>query len=317
MVGARFGLGLHRGVLFAELHRLLIAARVSLVCGREIVSLRAAGDGVIPVDAAGQALARADLLIVADGARSRLRDETDPPLGRRSVRVYPWGALWFVGRDRERRFDAELYQVVDGARHMIGVLPTGLGPSGDEPLLSLFFSIRGDRVAAWRQTDLARFKETVRRYVPAAADLLDQIRSHDDITFAAYHDVVLAPWHTRNQVWLGDAAHATSPQLGQGCNLALVDAHTLAESLAAHERVPHALAEYSRRRRGQLAYYQLATRWLTPLFQSDARLGGVARDLFMPLGARLPWVKRQMLNTMCGLKTGMFTSLPMPPTSRL
>jgi 2-polyprenyl-6-methoxyphenol hydroxylase-like FAD-dependent oxidoreductase len=130
-VGALFGLGLHRGVLFAELHRLLAEARVSVECGREIVSLRAAGDGVIPVDSDGRALGRADLLIIADGARSRLRDETDPPLGRRSVRVYPWGALWFVGRDRERRCAAELYQVVDGAQHMIGLLPTGLGPAGD------------------------------------------------------------------------------------------------------------------------------------------------------------------------------------------
>jgi 2-polyprenyl-6-methoxyphenol hydroxylase-like FAD-dependent oxidoreductase len=199
---------------------------------------------------------------------------------------------------------------------MLGVLPTGLGPEGDEPLLSLFFSIRGDRVEAWRRDGLDTFKRTVLGYVPAAADLVAQIRSLDDITFAAYHDVVLAPWHTRNLVWLGDAAHATSPQLGQGCNLALVDAHTLAACLAEHERVPDALADYSRRRRGQLAYYQLATRWLTPLFQSDSRVGGVVRDLFMPLGVRVPWVKRQMLNTMCGLKTGLFSTLPMPPTSR-
>ena len=316
-VGARFGLGLHRGVLFAALHQLLDDARVTVDCGREIVSLRAAGDGVIPVDAAGRALAAADLLVVADGARSRLRDETDPPLGERKVRVYPWGALWFVGRDREPRFARELYQVVDGAQHMIGVLPTGLGPAGDAPLVSLFFSLRADRLSEWRRAGLARWKETVLRYVPAAADLLAKIQSLDDVTFAAYHDVVLAPWHTRNLVWLGDAAHATSPQLGQGCNLALVDAHTLAESLATHARVPDALADYSRRRRRQLAYYQLAARWLTPLFQSDARLGGLARDLLMPLGARLPFIKRQMLNTMCGLKTGMFSSLPMPATSRL
>ncbi len=49
---------------------------------------------------------------------------------------------------------------------------------------------------------------------------------HDlsQLTFASYYDVVMPRWHAHRVAVLGDAAHATSPQLGQGCNLALCDA---------------------------------------------------------------------------------------------
>jgi 2-polyprenyl-6-methoxyphenol hydroxylase-like FAD-dependent oxidoreductase len=315
-VGARCGLGLHRGVLFAELQRAVAAARVPVVCGCGVTALRPSGDRVVLVDDGGRARGRFDLCVVADGARSRLRDETDPPLDERRARVYPWGALWFVGRDRTRRWSRELYQVVDGARRMLGILPTGVGPRGDEPLVSLFWSVRADRVDAWRAAGLDAWRREILRYAPAAADLVDQIRDPDDVTFSAYHDVLLRPWHTRNTVYLGDAAHATSPQLGQGCNLALADAHALAAALAAHERLPAALADYSRRRRRHLAFYQRATRWLTPFFQSDSRLLGALRDVAMPLGARLPWLRRQMVWTMCGLKLSPWSALPLPAVSR-
>jgi 2-polyprenyl-6-methoxyphenol hydroxylase-like FAD-dependent oxidoreductase len=314
-----FGLGLHRGVLFDVLHRALAAAAVPLDCGREIVALRGAGDRVTLVDARGQRLGPVDLVVVADGARSRLRDETDHPLAQRRVRDYRWGALWFVGRDPERRFAGELYQVVEGAGRMLGLLPTGSGPDDPTPLTSLFWSIRGDRVDAWRAAGLTRWRDELLRLAPAAAELLQQLHDPAQVTFAAYHDVTLQPWHTRNVVFLGDAAHATSPQLGQGCNLALCDAQALAVALDGAAELPRALADYSRARRRLLAFYQRATRWLTPLFQGDSRAAGRLRDLAMPLAARLPWIHRQMVLTMCGIKCGLFTALPMPqlPSSLL
>jgi 2-polyprenyl-6-methoxyphenol hydroxylase-like FAD-dependent oxidoreductase len=315
-VGARGGLGLHRGVLFDELARAVAAASVPIVCGVEVAALRPAGDGVVPVDGAGRALGRYDLCVIADGARSRLRDETDPPLAERRARLYPWGALWFVGVVRARRFAGELYQVVDGARRMLGLLPTGRGPRGDEPLASLFWSVRADRVAAWRAAGLDAWRRELVQLLPAAAELVEQIRDPAQVTFSSYHDVTLRPWHTRNCVYLGDAAHATSPQLGQGCNLALVDAQALAQALAAHDTLAAALADYSRRRRRHLAFYQRATRWLTPLFQSDSRLWGLLRDVSMPLLARVPWVRRQMVWTMCGLKEGVLSALPLPAVAR-
>jgi 2-polyprenyl-6-methoxyphenol hydroxylase-like FAD-dependent oxidoreductase len=64
-----FGLGLHRGALFAALYDALPAAGVELRLG--IVANAIEADRVI--DARGQRHGPFDLIVVADGARSRLR----------------------------------------------------------------------------------------------------------------------------------------------------------------------------------------------------------------------------------------------------
>jgi 2-polyprenyl-6-methoxyphenol hydroxylase-like FAD-dependent oxidoreductase len=48
---------------------------------------------------------------------------------------------------------------------------------------------------------------------------------------------------------IGDAAHATSPNMAQGAAMALEDALVLAESLNAADSIPEALAAHERRRR--------------------------------------------------------------------
>jgi 2-polyprenyl-6-methoxyphenol hydroxylase-like FAD-dependent oxidoreductase len=130
------------------------------------------------------------------------------------------------------------------------------------------------------------------------------------------------PWDDGDAVVLGDAAHATSPQLGQGCNLALWDALVLADSveaaLASGRGVASALDAYSRARAGHLDWFQLATRWLTPFFQGDSSTLGWLRDRFLPLGMRLPFVTRLMVASMCGTATGLVTPrlvLPSRPPS--
>ena len=103
-----------------------------------------------------------------------------------------------------------------------------------------------------------------------------------------------------------NAAHATSPQLGQGANLALWDAMCLTDALS-EERgsLAAALAGYTAVRRRHLNYYQLATRALTPLFQSDSRALGVVRDLAFPISRWLAPLRRRMVRTMAGLDRGI------------
>src|SRR5262249_53461060 len=129
--------------------------------------------------------------------------------------------------------------------------------------------------------------------------------------FTRYHDVAMRPWHSDRIVFIGDAAHATSPQLGQGANLALMDSLALADAVIAAPDVPSALASYSDARKHHLAYYQLATRALTPLFQSDSRLLGVARDLVFPISHWFAPLRRRMVRTMLGIDRGIVRP-PMP-----
>jgi 2-polyprenyl-6-methoxyphenol hydroxylase-like FAD-dependent oxidoreductase len=113
-------------------------------------------------------------------------------------------------------------------------------------------------------------------------------------------------WSTRNVVYLGDAAHATSPQLGQGCNLALWDAMVLGDVLGPSQEsdLATALDRYSRARADHLAFYQFSTRMLTPFFQGDDAWLGMLRDAAMPLMARLPITNRIMTLTMFGVVDG-------------
>jgi 2-polyprenyl-6-methoxyphenol hydroxylase-like FAD-dependent oxidoreductase len=84
---------------------------------------------------------------------------------------------------------------------------------------------------------------------------------------------------------MGDAAHGTSPQLGQGANLALIDAVTIAHCVRVARDADAALVLYERMRRAHVAYYQLTSRALTPAFQSHSRVMAWLRDNFL-VGAR-------------------------------
>ena len=103
-------------------------------------------------------------------------------------------------------------------------------------------------------------------------------------------------FHDGNVVFLGDAAHAMSPQLGQGANLALLDAAALADALRSGEGV----AGYTRRRRAHVRFYAFASRWMTPFFQSGRDRLAAPRDALMGPAARVPWIGRQMVRTMAG-----------------
>jgi 2-polyprenyl-6-methoxyphenol hydroxylase-like FAD-dependent oxidoreductase len=61
-----------------------------------------------------------------------------------------------------------------------------------------------------------------------------------------YDLAALPAWGRGRVVLLGDAAHATTPNLGQGGAQAIEDAYVLAEQLAANARPEDAFAAYQR-----------------------------------------------------------------------
>lgn len=317
-----FGLGLHRGVLFDALfERAQVEPNVEVRLGHEVtrVSVAEPGAGSRPMLYAEDGWSQSfDLVVVANGARSELRHGhgltvRDTP--------YPWGALWLVLEDPECIFGDRLTQVVSGTHQMLGFLPTGTGPAGNTPLVSLFWSIEASQVDEFRRAPLARWKARLCELMPNCAPLLSQVKDADQLLFAGYRDVVMTRWHLPGGVvFLGDAAHAMSPQLGQGANLALMDARALRDALAGSNSVASALADYSRSRRHEIGYYQWASRMLTPFFQSNAQTLGWLRDLFVYPMCRFPFTARKMTRTLCGLERGVvfsrakaLPSLPSPP----
>jgi 2-polyprenyl-6-methoxyphenol hydroxylase-like FAD-dependent oxidoreductase len=309
-----FGLGVHRGSLFAALWAALEPAGVEVRTGVTIEPPETDADGRFRL--AGAPERAYDLVIVADGSRSQLRAAVGPVS---RARPYPYGALWFIGRDPDGRFDGVLHQVYRGARQMLGLLPSGAAPGAPDRLCSLFWSLpmQGPRgVDAVRAAGLDAWRRAAIELCSAAAPLLAQVSSMDDLLTAPYYDVVMACTHRvtprgRGAVVLGDAAHAMSPQLGQGANLALLDAAALADALteagafADPTRVAAALSAYEVRRRGPVRTYQRLSRWLTPVFQSEYDAVAVLRDAFFGPLCRVPPVRRLMLDSLSGVKTSL------------
>jgi 2-polyprenyl-6-methoxyphenol hydroxylase-like FAD-dependent oxidoreductase len=321
---AWFGIGLHRGLLFETLYNAArTEPRVTVHTGCDVRRLHWERGVPTIVDVAGNTYGPFDLVVVADGAVSELRSAAGTTT---RDTAYPWGALWFVTDDREQVFTRELYQIGVRAHRLYGVLPTGKGAvssGSDQPVVSLFWSMAARDVDEWRKSNLETWKAEVRALDPRVAFVLDRITSHEQVTFARYRDVQMTRWCDRGVVFVGDAAHAASPQLGQGANLALTDAWTLADCVreqlergrATGAAIEAALASYARRRKPHLAYYQRMTRWLTPFFQSDSRFLGWVRDWTFPIANRIPPVRDHMIKTMAGVSRG-FVARPveLPPS---
>jgi 2-polyprenyl-6-methoxyphenol hydroxylase-like FAD-dependent oxidoreductase len=142
---------------------------------------------------------------------------------------------------------------------------------------------------------------------PALAPVIEGLRSPDDLTLASYSHFSANCLSRGNVVLVGDAAHSTSPQLGQGANQGLIDAVVLADALAGTNDLATAFARYQKARRAHVGFYQLASAAMTPFFQSDSRTLALVRDLTFDRLKVVPYLRREMVRTLAGLKTGPFS----------
>lgn len=302
-----YGVGMQRGALFALLRSAWPGAD-TVRCAQRVAAIDA-GRGELR-DAQGERLGRFDLVIGADGAGSAARAATGAV---RLDRPYPWGALWCLCPAADWQPRSELRQRYVAARKMVGMLPVGTRPEDPEPRLSFFWSLPARSFANWEAAGLEAWKRELGAIWPEALVPLREIAEPARLARAQYRDVVATRWRRERLVLVGDAAHAMSPQLGQGANMALMDAWSLCEALREEAGLDAALARYERERRAHSAIYQFWSRWLTPLFQSDLDRVARLRDLlFLPLG-RLPGGRGNMLRVLSGTQRGWLGRVPLRP----
>lgn len=300
-----FGLGMQRGALF-ELLDAAWQPRGQLHTG---VRVTAVSDDLRRLqDQHGGSHGPFDLIIAADGANSCLRSVPAAP--RRDV-AYPWGARWCLLDAAGWAHGDELRQRYDGTHRMAGLLPVGTRPGDPVARLSFFWSLRSDTQQAWEEQPLPEWKQELARLWPESADRLDPVQTHGQLLRASYRDAVVSAWSRGRVVLAGDAAHAMSPQLGQGVNMALLDAWTLAAQLQQHADLDTALSAYAQVRRAHVQIYQFWSRWLTPLFQSDHNGLALMRDVLLgPLG-NLPVGRQHLLRVLTGTQRGVWGKLPL------
>lgn len=269
----KYGLGVQRTALFELLYDAAAAAGVTIVPDTKITALRAAlGGKTRIVTRWGQRSEQYDLIVDALGAQSILSPEPG--------QEFEYGALWAIVNWPENSPLAprSLEQRYEMAARMAGVLPVGVNSSDPAPKAAFFWSLKAGAYELWRKTPLERWRDEVLTLWPEVEPILAQIVNHDRMTMTGYRHRTLRRPNGDHLVHIGDSYHCTSPQLGQGANSALLDAVALAASLRKSSTIEQALASFHQRRRRHVDLYQLASRIVTPVYQSDSQVLPLLRD---------------------------------------
>ncbi|TAJ96605.1 MAG: FAD-dependent monooxygenase [Reyranella sp.] len=297
---AAFGLGIRRSDLFDLLRRRLLAAGARLVPGVEIVDVEREGARAVALDRKAGRHGPFDLLVVADGTHSALRQRVFP---RARAPLYPWGCICATVPDPLASGAVRLLrQRFADTTTMMGILP--VAPDA----VTMFWSLRTRDLGPERPLDLEAVRQEALALWPEAASTIERAVSGGEFSRATYRHVALPRSSEGPVVFVGDAAHGTSPQLGQGANLGLLDAHALARSLAEAGDLAQAMELFSRRRGASNRFYRSASHLLTPFFQSDSVPLAILRDLLLRQACQTPIVRPMLTGVLAGLRRGWLSA---------
>lgn len=246
----------------ADLHEVLLAGidETPVRWGQGPQALTVHDDGVT-VTISGDP-ARYDLVLGADGVHSTVRQLI---FGSGTIRHVGQHARRFVVPAALEADQAATWSVLLGSGSAFLTIPIGEGqvycycdgPLDDPPPMR-------DLLVAYAEP------------VPSLLDALATIDGQSAVHAGAIEEVVLDCWSHGPVLLIGDAAHATSPNMAQGAAMALEDAIVLAASLAGADGIVEALTAFEQRRRPRTDWVRAQThrrdraRTLPPAIRSAA-----------------------------------------------
>ena len=260
------------GITRAALHQLLtqqVAADLSIRYGTSLVAL-AQESGSVSVECTDGSRSRYTLVAGADGIRSFIRQRT---LGGPEPRFRGQVGWRFLA---PRPPGIEGWSVFLGADRAFLVLPV----SADEVYCY------ADRIVPQPLADppegrLDRLRVAFREFAEPVREILAALDAPEQVHVAPIEDVILDQWGQGRVLVIGDAAHATSPNMACGVAMAVEDAAVLAEIIGEVGPTGDAVARFQQRRAARV-------RWVRE--QTDRRdhlrtLPTVARNLFLRVWA--------------------------------
>jgi 2-polyprenyl-6-methoxyphenol hydroxylase-like FAD-dependent oxidoreductase len=181
---------------------------------------------------------RYDLVIGADGYNSQTRGMIFPEAPKPQ---FTGQAVW--------RYNFVKPPEVTCLRAYEGPIGYGLVPLSDS--LMYMYVTTPEPGNPWYAKDqlAAAMRSKLKVVPPDIAQLREQITDNSAVVYRPLEWLFLeGDWHKGRVVLLGDAAHATTPHLGQGAGMAVEDSIVIAEELTAKDSVESAFRGYQERR---------------------------------------------------------------------
>ncbi len=258
------------GIQRAKLHQVLLdgAAPVPYRLGVSVTSLAQVGD-CVSVGLSDGSTGTYDLVVGADGIASTVRKLTlsaAPPVDAGQI---AWRSLAPI---RPRGSTKLQFLLGDGC--FFGLCPVGDGHTYG------FGNVSEPRFHDAVEGRLARLRERFASFGGLVQDYLGALQADEQIHCSAIEWVEHEQWHAGRVVLIGDAAHASSPMMGQGGCLAMEDAYVLAEVLCSAASVESALDTYVGRRKSRVTWVQQASRAVAESFRAPPAVrNGALREL--------------------------------------
>ena len=181
-----------------------------------------------------------DILIAADGINSQIRAMLFEEYKPRYMGLSVWRYAF------KKHEDLDTGYIYYGRRSKIGFIPM----SEDSMYMFLVSAEGADNPWIDKSAYVPMLKDYLSEYpVKIAKDAMAQITDADLVNYRPLEATHLPdPWFKNRVIVIGDAAHATVPQLGSGAALAIEDAVVLAEELNKTEEVEKAFKSFMERR---------------------------------------------------------------------
>ena len=234
------------GIERPKLQRALLPGVANVHCRLDtsVISLEQ-DDRRVSVGFSDDSTGEYDLVVGADGIRSTVRALTLTAAAPSDLGAMNWRSISPI-----RPAGLSALQIHLGEGCVFGLVPMGAGRT------YAFAYVMAPRFKDPVEGRLARLRNRFATFGGGVQGYLASIERDDQVICSAMEWLACEKWHLGRVVLVGDAAHASSPMMGQGGCMALEDACTLAEELSAAATVEGALASYARRRRTRVEWVQ-------------------------------------------------------------
>ena len=187
---------------------------------QELVSRNGMTEGVVYSSEGVSDQINASMVVGADGPQSHVRSSLNVPV---KIKKYPDSFLvGLVGAAPGIEGRARQYQ---HPGKMLGVMPSG------QDSTYIFHCVGPRSFDSVKREGLASFRAEVVQAAPELADAFSGIEAWTKMAFFTPSFIQVEKWVGNGIALLGDAAHTFHPHAGQGINLSLEDAVTLAETI--------------------------------------------------------------------------------------